>query len=227
MMRDRKFNHFIECNPIMFPSVSNTNAMNPYCPIENFSLKNSPPVRDRHFSLNGAILAGKIHLCTVSAGRNSFHFDESAGGPGTVLHPRELPVLHSRYWSFQLREARFKHRFVERLGPVHVLDVNLKPVDRIFHGVLHLVGCERIVRFPRNRFQFIDPEKNTLLLSCSRRQNRTRPVETGQKGYENRRVERTRRAKGDFEATRTGHLGEGENSDQKIVAGNQVGGRVV
>jgi hypothetical protein len=35
--------YFIECSPIIFPSVSCTSEMKPYSPIENFSLKIFPP----------------------------------------------------------------------------------------------------------------------------------------------------------------------------------------
>src|SRR5690242_19316412 len=35
--------YFMECNPIILPSVSNTSAMKPYLPMDIFSLKILPP----------------------------------------------------------------------------------------------------------------------------------------------------------------------------------------
>ncbi len=44
------FPYFRECSPIMFPSVSYTSEMNPYCPIENLSLKIFPPLSAARFA---------------------------------------------------------------------------------------------------------------------------------------------------------------------------------
>ena len=67
-----------------------------------------------------------------------------------------------------------------------------------------------------------------LLLSCSRQPNRVRPsVTSGQKGQKNWRVKRARGAKGEFEASRIGREGEGQDADQETVVWNQVRDRVV